>query len=57
MSGGRIHSVCRRVAGRSYRRQRAEMWASVYCAAFDVEGAGEDESAAADDGTDESRSD
>lgn len=36
MIDGRVRAACRRIAGRSYRRRRAEMWASVYCAAFDV---------------------
>ncbi len=37
MSEGRLRSLCRRIAGRSYRRRRAEMWASVYRATFEVE--------------------
>ena len=53
MMGGRIRAVCRRIAGRSYRRRRAEMWASVYRATFEVEdgAAGDRGPATADGGT------
>ena len=53
MSDGRLRRVCRRIAGRSYRRRRAEMWASVYRATFEVgDGAAADRNPAAADGGD-----
>ena len=41
MFDGILRRAYRRVAGRSYRRRRAEAWASVYRATFETEG-GED---------------